>query len=199
MKKKTYVSHYNEYRIEVSIKPTRCPVSKHPIACVLGHVPTQIAGVAEAGVAIQTHAGLLPGVNPHVDLQVGALTKAPHALVTPIGLLPRVNPHVELQVVALLEALHALVTPVGLLAGVSPHVQLQVSFLLEAHCALVTPIRLFASVGTHVDDHLGIVGKNLATQDTGPVLAATLRPSQLLTVDQPLATIQALGHTVIRR
>ena len=48
---------------------------------------------------------------------------------------------------------------------------------------MVAPVRLLVRVGTHVDDHLGIVGENLATQDTGPALAAALRPSQLLTVD----------------
>ena len=51
-------------------------MSKHPIANVLDHVATQIAGVAEAGVALQTHAGLLPSVNPHADLQIGALNEA---------------------------------------------------------------------------------------------------------------------------
>ena len=109
---------------------------------VLHHVATQIAGVAVAGVALQTHEGPLPGVNPHVDLQVAFL----------------------------LEALHALVTPVGLLAG----------------------------VGTHVDGHLGIVGKHPATHDTGPALAAAQMPSPLLTMDLPLAAVQALGRAVVR-
>ena len=125
----------------VSIRAFCFSVSKHPFALVLGHVATQTAGVPVADVALVTHAGLLPGVNPHVDLQATALT----------------------------EALHALVTPVGLLAG----------------------------VGTHVDGHLGIAGKNLATQDTGLALAAAPRPSLLFTVDDLLAAVQALGYTVV--
>ena len=119
------------------------PVSKLPFAVVLGHVTSQTAGVPVADVALVTHAGLLPGVNPHVDLQATTLT----------------------------EALHALVTPVGLLAG----------------------------VGTHVDGHLGIVGKNLATQDTGPALAAAPMPSLLFTLDELPPAVQALGHSVIHR
>ena len=110
---------------------------------MLHHVATQIAGVAVAGVALQTHEGPLPGVNPHVDLQV--------------------------------------------------------TFLLEALQALVTPVRLFAGVGTHVDSHLGIVGENPATHDTRPAPAAAPRPSPLLTVDEPLAAVQALGGAVVRR
>ena len=61
-------------------------MSKHRIACVLEHVHMQIARVAEAGVALQTHAGLFPRVSPHVDLQIVALTEALHALVTPVEL-----------------------------------------------------------------------------------------------------------------
>ena len=118
-------------------------MSKHAIANVFDHVATQIAGVAEASVALGTHAGLLPGVNPHVDLQVAALS----------------------------EALHAMVTPVGLLAG----------------------------VGTHVDGHLCIVGENLATQSTGPALAAAAIPSQLLAAEVLPSAVQALGHAVVRR
>ena len=129
--------------IEASIKSSRGPVSKHPIARVLVNVATQIARVTETGVALQTHFGLLPGVNPHVDLQVAALS----------------------------EALHALVTPVGLLAG----------------------------VGTHVDGHLGIVGENLATHDTGPAFAAAPMPGQLLLAEDLLAAVQALAHTVVHR
>ena len=73
------------------------PVSKHPIASVLEHVPTQIARVTEAGVA---PSGLLPGVSPHVSIQGGAPTEALHALVTPVGLLPGVSPpNVALQAV----------------------------------------------------------------------------------------------------
>ena len=51
-------------------------------------VPTQMAKLAEAGVALQTHARLLPRVSPHVDLQVGALTEAHHGLVTPGAFFP---------------------------------------------------------------------------------------------------------------
>ena len=46
---------------------SRGTVSKQPIARVLDHVDMQIAQVAEAGVALQTHVGLLPRVRPHVD------------------------------------------------------------------------------------------------------------------------------------
>ena len=53
---------------------------------MLDHVATQIAGVAEAGVALQTHAGFLPGVSPHVDLQASALCEA----------LPTLDAHVRL-------------------------------------------------------------------------------------------------------
>ena len=106
-----------------------------------------------------------------MDLQAGAPSEAFRALVTPVGLLPGVNTHVDPQVVASAEALHALVTPVGLLAG----------------------------VGTHVDGHLGFARKNLATQDTGPALAAAPIPSQLLTLDERLVAFQALGHTVVHR
>ena len=136
---------------------------------MLDHVGTKTAGTTVTDVALVTYAGLLPGVNPHVDLQTRAPAEGHHALVTPLGHLPGVNPHVDLQVAPLSEALHALVTPVGLLAG----------------------------VGTHMDGHLGSVGKNLATEDTGPALAAAPRPSLLLTVDKPLAAGQALGHTVV--
>ena len=59
-----------------------------------GH--TQTTWVAVAGVALQTHAGLLTGVSPHVDLQRRAMTEAPGALVTAVGLLAGVSPHVDL-------------------------------------------------------------------------------------------------------
>ena len=136
-------------------------------------------------------------MNTHVDLQVAPLPEALHALVTSVGFLPGVNPHVDLQVITPFEALHTLVTPVGLLPGVNSHVDLQVTALTEALHALATPVGLLTGVGTHVDGHLGIVGKNLATQDTGPALAAAPTPSQLLTVDELLAGVQALGHTVV--
>ena len=55
---------------------------------MLEHVQTKIAWVAVAGVAVQTHAGLLPRVSPHVDLQVAFPTEVPRALVTLVGLLP---------------------------------------------------------------------------------------------------------------
>ena len=66
--KKAKGIHLIPYTIKGSFKASRCPVSNHLIANVLDHVATQIAGVAEAGVALQTHARLLPGVSPHVDL-----------------------------------------------------------------------------------------------------------------------------------
>ena len=56
----------------------------------------------------------------------------------------------------------------GLPLGVSTLVALQGALQFEAHLALVAPVRLLVSVVTHVDDHFGIVGKNLATQDIGP-------------------------------
>ena len=52
---------------------------------------------------------------------------------------------------------------------------------------MVAPVQLLVGVGTHVGDHLGIVGENLATQDTGPGLAAALRPCQLLTTVEVIA------------
>ena len=70
-------------------------MSKRPIALVPDHVATQMAGVAEAGVALQTHKGPLPRVNPHVDLQIAFLLEALHALVTPIRLLAGVGTHVD--------------------------------------------------------------------------------------------------------
>ena len=76
-------------------KASCCRVSKHPFALVLGHVASQTAGVPVADVAMVTHAGLLPGVNPHVDLQATPLTEALHALVTPVGLLTGVGAHVD--------------------------------------------------------------------------------------------------------
>ena len=115
MLKKTYSSHFNKYRIEVSIKAPRCPVSKHPIASVLEHVPIQIASVAEAGLSLQEPSGLLPGVSIHVSLQLRVICEALHTLVTPVGLLLGVSPHVSLQVRALSVGLHTLPTPVGLL------------------------------------------------------------------------------------
>ena len=90
------------------------------------------------------------------------------------------SPHVDLQGRALSEALCALVTLVGLLPGVSPHVALQVVFLFEELRALV------------------IFGNNLATQDTGPALAAVPMSSQLLKADQPHTAVQAVGHAVVR-
>ena len=117
-------------------------MSKHPIA-VLDHVATQIFGVTVAGIALQTHEGPLPGVNP-------------------------------------------------------PHVDLQVAFLLKALLALVAPVRLLTGVATHVDDHLGIVGKNLATLDAGLALAEGPVPCQLLTVDEWHAAFQALGHAAVQ-
>ena len=64
-------------------------MSKHPFALVLlGHVATQTAGATVADIALVTHAGLLPGVNPLVDLQATAMTEALRALVTPVRLLP---------------------------------------------------------------------------------------------------------------
>ena len=72
---------------------SRYPVSKYLIACVLEHVKTQTARVAVAGVALQTHAGLLVGVSPHVELQVAFLSEALHAFVTPEGLLSGGQPH----------------------------------------------------------------------------------------------------------
>ena len=125
------------------------------------------------------------------------MTEALCALVTPVGLLAGVSPHVKIQAALLTEALRALVTLVGLLAGVSPHVELQGAFQTEALHALVAPVRLLVVVGPHGDDHIGIVGKNLATQDTGPALAAALMPSQLLKADEPHAAVQALGHAVV--
>ena len=62
----------------------------------------------------------------------------------------------------------------------------------------LAPVRLLVGVGTHVDDHLGIVGKNPATEDTGTALVDAPRTSQLLKVDEPLVTFQALGHAVVR-
>ena len=82
MKKTPKSSIFNKDRIEVSSK------CHHPIACVLEHVHTQTAWVAVAGIALQTHVGLLPRVSPHVDLQVTILTEALCALVTLEGLLP---------------------------------------------------------------------------------------------------------------
>ena len=105
----------------------------------------------------------------HVQTQTAWAAVACVALQTHAGLLPRVSPQVDLQVAFQTEALRALVTLVGLLPGVSPH----------------------------VDDHIGIVGNNLSTQDTGPALAAALMPSQLLKVDEPHAAVQALGHAVV--
>ena len=131
-----------------------------------------------------------------MELQVIALTEALHALVTTVGLLPGVNPHVELQVVAPFEALHALVTTVGPLPGVNLLVDVQVAAPFEVLHAYVTPVELLTGVGTHVDGHLGSVGKNLATQDTGPALVVSPRPRLLLTLDELLAAVQALGHTV---
>ena len=61
----------------MSIKASHCPVSRHPITHVLDHVATQIFGVTEAGVALGTHKGPLPGMNPpHVNLQVAFLLEA---------------------------------------------------------------------------------------------------------------------------
>ena len=59
---------------------------------MLEHVHTQIAWVAVAGVALQTHAGLLPRVSPQVDLQGVAMAEALHALVTPVGRAGRYGP-----------------------------------------------------------------------------------------------------------
>ena len=157
-----------------------------------------------------------------MDLQPGALSEALCAMVTPVGRLPRVlmwvfraelclkrfmhcrascivglltdvSPQVDLQLGALSVALHALVTPVGLLTGVSPHVELQGACVSEALRALVPPEGLLPGVGKHVDNHLGIVGKNLDTQDTWPSLAASPRPRQLLTVDNPQLPV-VKGH-----
>ena len=153
----------------------------------------------EALHALVTPVGLLPGVSPHMVLQVGASTETLHALVTTVGLLPGVSTHVTLQVGAPSEALCALVTPVGLIHRVSAHVELQVGAFTETLHALVTPVRLLAGVGTHGNGHLGIVGKTLAKQDTGPALAPALMLSQFLKVDEPLATLQALAHTVVHR
>ena len=55
---------------------------------MLEHVPIQMDRVAKAGVALQTHVGLLSGVSPHVELQLEACTEEPHVLVTPPGLSP---------------------------------------------------------------------------------------------------------------
>ena len=121
-----------------------------------------------------------------MTLQFELLLEALRALVTAVGLLPGVSPHMDLQGGAVTEALRALVTAVGLLVDVSLYVTLEVAFLPETLHALVAPVRLLVGVGTHVDDHLGIVGENFAAQDTGPALAAAPRPSQLLTVDEPL-------------
>ena len=65
--------------------------------------------------------------------------------------------------------------------------------------ALVAPVRPLAGFCPHVNDHIVIIGKNLATQDTGPALAAAPMPSQLLKADQPHAAVQALGHAAVRR
>ena len=59
------------------------------------HVPTQIAGVTEAGVALQTHTRLLPGVSPHVDLQAAALCEALPALDAHVRLLAGVDSHMH--------------------------------------------------------------------------------------------------------
>ena len=172
-------------RIEASIKASHRPVSNHSIARVLENVHTHIARVAEAGVALQTHTGLLrvnlhvqlqggaltealralvalvgplPGVSPHVGLQAGFQSEELHAFVALEGLLPGVSPRVDLQVAFLLIALHALVTLEGLLPGVSPHVVRKVAFTWKALLALVAPVRLLALVGTLEDGCLGIVG-----------------------------------------
>ncbi|CAL8236687.1 unnamed protein product [Boreogadus saida] len=71
------------------------------------------------------------------------------------------------------------------------------AFVTEALHAMVTLVGLLPRVSHHVDDHIGIVGNNLSTQDTGPALAAALMPIQLLKVDQPHAAVQALGHAVV--
>ena len=139
----------------------------------IDHVPTQISRVAEAGLALVTHAGLLPGVNPHVDLQVVALSEALHALFTPVGLFPGVNPHVDLQVVAPFEGLHALVTPVGLLPGVNPHVDLQVVAPFEVLHALVTPVGLLP--GVNWTEHVGRARSvRMQTIQGGAVLCAAV-------------------------
>ena len=65
-----------------------CPVSKHPIVRVVEYVHTQNAQAAEAGVALQTHKELLPGVSPHVGLKHAFVSKACVALAAPVWLLP---------------------------------------------------------------------------------------------------------------
>ena len=187
----------------MSIKVSCHPGSKHSPAFVLvnHHVTPETADGGEGEVAPMTPVGILPGVTLHVDLQVPLPSEVLHALVTPVGLLPGVSPHVELQAAAPSEVPHALVTPVGLLPGVNPHVELQVVSPAEALHALLTPVGLLlgllAGVGPHVDGQLGIVGKHLATQGTGPALAVALMFSLLLRVGQLLAAVQAVVHTVV--
>ena len=162
------------------------------------HVVLQGRALSEALLAMATPVGHLAGVSPHVELQGACLSEALCASVALVGLLPGMCPHVDLQPGAKTKALHTLATLVGLLPGVSPHVDLQPGAQTETQHALVAPIRLLDGVGTHVDDHFGIVWKNLATQDTGPSLAGAQLTRQLLTVDQPLAAVQAFGHAVVR-
>ena len=69
---------------------------------------------------------------------------------------------------------------------------LKVAATSEANHALVAPVRLLIGVGTHEDDHLGFVEKET------PLIATTLMPSQLLTVDEPHATVKDLGHALVQ-
>ena len=142
--------------------------------------------------------GLLAVVSSHVDLQGRALSEALPALDTLVGPLPGVSPHVALKAGAMTEALCAFVAAVGRLPGMRPHVDNQVVLLIEALRALVALVPLLVGGGPHADDHIGIAGNNLATQDTGPALAAGPMSSQLLKADQPHAAVPALGHAVVR-
>ena len=85
------------------------------------------------------------------------------------------------------------------IANVFDHVATQIAGVAEASVALGTHAGLLAGVGTHVDGHLCIVGENLATQSTGPALAAAAIPSQLLAAEVLPSAVQALGHAVVRR
>ena len=53
-------AYFNKYRIEVSIKASRYPLSKHPIARVLEHVHTQIACIGYWNTALMWIFSLAP-------------------------------------------------------------------------------------------------------------------------------------------